>query len=82
LNDARTRQKSPAWRATYRATRPKVERKLAHLMRRRHGGRRARMRGTERVAQDFALLCAADNLRRLATLEAPIRVSRAAVAGQ
>jgi hypothetical protein len=82
LNDARTRQKNPAWRATYRATRPKVERKLAHLMRRRHGGRRARMRGTERVAQDFALLCAADNLRRLATLKAPIRVSRAAVAEQ
>jgi hypothetical protein len=81
LSEARTRQKNPAWRANYRATRPKVERKLAHLMRRRHGGRRARMRGTERVAQDFALLCAADNLRRLATLDAPIRVLRTAVAG-
>jgi hypothetical protein len=81
LSEERTRQKNPAWRTNYRATRPKVERKLAHLMRRRHGGRRARMRGTERVAQDFALLCAADNLRRLATLEAPIGVLRTAVAG-
>ena len=45
LAAARTRQRDPAWKADYRATRPKVERKLAHLMRRRHGGRRARMRG-------------------------------------
>jgi len=81
LRDTRTRQKSPEWRAKYRATRPKVERKLGQLMRRRHGGRRARMRGTERVAQDFTLLCAAVNLGRLATLEAPIRVNHAAVAG-
>jgi hypothetical protein len=82
LRDTRAQQKNPAWRAKYRATRPKVERKLAHLMRRRHGGRRARMRGTERVAQDFAMLCAAVNLRRLATLEAPIRVNHAAVAAK
>lgn len=73
LRDARARQKSPAWRANYRATRPKVERKLGHLMRRRHGGRRARMRGTERVGQDFTMLCAAVNLHRMATLAAPIR---------
>jgi hypothetical protein len=73
LRDARARQKSPVWRANYRATRPKVERKLGHLMRRRHGGRRARMRGTERVGQDFAMLCAAANLHRMATLAAPIR---------
>jgi hypothetical protein len=31
-------QQDPAWRAQYRATGPKVERKLGHLMRRRHGG--------------------------------------------
>jgi len=68
LQQARTRQKSPAWRAGYKATRPKVERKLAHLMRRRHGGRRARVRGTERVTHDFTMLCAAENLRRLAAL--------------
>jgi hypothetical protein len=68
LTTARTRQKDPAWQADYRATRPKVERKLAHLMRRRHGGRRARMRGRARIAADFALLAAATNLTRLATL--------------
>ncbi|TKC88629.1 transposase [Polyangium fumosum] len=68
LQHARTQQRSPAWRAGYKATRPKVERKLAHLMRRRHGGRRARLRGTERVTRDFTMLCAAENLRRLAAL--------------
>lgn len=82
LRDTRARQKSPEWRAKYRATRPKVERKLGQLMRRRHGGRRARMRGTERVEQDFAMLCAAVNLHRLAMLEAPIRVNHAVVAGK
>ena len=49
LADARTRQTDPAWIADYRSTRPKIERKLGHLMRRRHGGRRARVRGTQRV---------------------------------
>jgi hypothetical protein len=68
LAAARTRQTNPAWQADYRATRPKVERKLAHLMRRRHGGRRARMRGRNRIAADFSLLAAAVNLARLATL--------------
>jgi hypothetical protein len=68
LATARTRQQDPTWRADYRATRPKVERKIAHLMRRRHGGRRARMRGRARVAADFALLAAAVNLARLAVL--------------
>ena len=56
LAAARACQRDPAWLADYRATRPKVERKLAHLLRRRHGGRRARMRGLVRVAQDFKLL--------------------------
>jgi hypothetical protein len=69
LIEGRERQKSPERRASYKATRPKVERKLAHLMRRRHGGRRSRMRGTERTGQDFILLCAAANLHRLAMLE-------------
>jgi hypothetical protein len=53
LDRARKRQRDPNWRARYRATRPTVERKLGHLMRRRHGGRRARMRGRLRVAHDF-----------------------------
>ncbi len=68
LAPERKRQKDPAWTALYSATRLKVERKLGHLMRRRHGGRRARMRGRTRVAQDFALLAAASNLARLAVL--------------
>ena len=65
---ARAVQRDPAWRADYRATRPKVERKIGHLMRRRHGGRRARVRGRARVGADFALLGAAVNLARLAVL--------------
>jgi hypothetical protein len=65
---ARARQRTPAWLADYRATRPKVERKLAHLLRRRHGGRRARVRGLVRIRQDFKLLAAAVNLARLAVL--------------
>ena len=68
LAAARIEQADPAWRADYRATRPKVERKLAHLMRRRHGGRRARVRGQPKIAADFALLAAAMNLARLAVL--------------
>jgi hypothetical protein len=68
LTAARAQQKEPNWKADYQATRPKVERKLAHLLRRRHGGRRARMRGTLRIGADFALLAAAVNLARLAKL--------------
>lgn len=68
LSGERERQKAPTWKARYKATRPKVERKLGHLMRRRHGGRRARMRGRLRVAHDFSLLAAATNLARMAVL--------------
>ena len=68
LAAARARQRDPDWITDYRATRPKVERKIAHLMRRRHGGRRARVRGTTKIAADFALLAAAVNLARLAVL--------------
>jgi Transposase DDE domain/Transposase domain (DUF772) len=68
LARARAAQADPAWRADYTATRPKVERKLGHLMRNRHGGRRARVRGRTKVAADFCLLAAAVNLARLAVL--------------
>ncbi|HMC08913.1 MAG TPA: transposase [Actinomycetota bacterium] len=68
LQEARQRQADPDWQADYRATRPKVERKFGHLMRRRHGGRRARMRGELRVGQDWKLLSATTNLARLAVL--------------
>ena len=68
LADARHRQSDPAWKADYHATRPIVERRLAHLKRRWHGGRRARVRGRPKVDADFNLLAAAVNLARLATL--------------
>jgi hypothetical protein len=68
LARARAHQRDPDWRADYRATRPKVERKIAHLMHRRHGGRRARVRGQAKIAADFNLLAAAHNLARLAVL--------------
>jgi len=68
LTAARERQQDPDWIADYRATRPKVERKFGHLMRRKHGGRRARVRGITKIGADFALLAAAVNLARLAVL--------------
>jgi hypothetical protein len=68
LATGRAASRDPVWLADYRATRPKVERKLAHLMRRRHGGRRARVRGRLKVGADFSLLAAAVNLARLAVL--------------
>jgi transposase len=68
LHRARQKQSDPEWKKQYRQTRPKVERKLAHMMRRRHGGRRARVRGRLRVGHDFSLLAAAVNLKRLAIL--------------
>jgi hypothetical protein len=61
-------QAEQSWRDGYRATRPKVERKLAHLVYRRHGGRRAHMRSTAKVDADFRLLAGAGNLARLARL--------------
>jgi hypothetical protein len=68
LAQARAQAQDPKWLDDYRATRPKVERKLAHLMRRRHGGRRARVRGRNKVDADFNLLAAAHNLARLAVV--------------
>lgn len=68
LARARAAQADPAWKADYRATRPKVERKLGHLMARKHGGRRARVRGTRKIDADFNLLAAAVNLARLGVL--------------
>jgi hypothetical protein len=68
LAEARRLQREDHWRADYRATRPKVERKVGHLMRRKHGGRKARVRGQSRVDCDFRLLAAAINTARLAVL--------------
>lgn len=79
LDRHRARQRDDAWKQRYRKVRPRVERKIAHLMRHKHGGRRARVRGRARVKQDFALLAASINLARLAALG--VRVVRAATAG-
>jgi len=68
LARARERQQDPDWTADYNATRPTVERKISHLTRRKHGGRRARVRGKPKVSADFQLLAAAVNLARLAVL--------------
>ncbi|MFF3572256.1 transposase [Nocardia jiangxiensis] len=48
----RERLHDPAWKGDYRATRPKVERKIRNLMHRRHGGRRARVRGRVEIPDD------------------------------
>ncbi|MDN5805278.1 MAG: hypothetical protein L0H26_11940, partial [Microlunatus sp.] len=45
-----------------------VERKIGHLMRRRHGGRRARVRGQTKIDADFQLLATAVNVARLGVL--------------
>jgi transposase len=68
LDRNRKRQRDEEWKKRYRKVRPRVERKIAHLMRHRHGGRRARVRGRERVQRDFAMLAASVNLARLAAL--------------
>lgn len=68
LHRHRQRHVQPESKARYRATRPKVERKIAHLMRRTHGGRKARVRGRIKIGHDFALLAAAENIRRLAAI--------------
>jgi hypothetical protein len=54
-------------------------RKIGHLTRRRHGGRRARVRGQTKIAADFALLAAAVNLARLAVLGLHTHPARRAV---
>ena len=56
LRDQRERCAGPSFAADYRATRPKVERILAHLMLRRQGGRRARVSGRRKLDADFNLL--------------------------
>ena len=56
----------PGWRLPRDPTQGGA--KLAHLVRRRHGGRRVRVRGLAKVAADFNLLAAAVNLARLGVL--------------
>ena len=68
LQRARREQAEPEWITAYRADRPLVERKIAHLVRRSWGGRRGRTRGLKRIATDLDTRAAAINWARLATL--------------
>jgi IS5 family transposase len=61
-------QADPDWQDAYTGTRPKVERKIAHFVRRSWGGRKARVRGKTRIATDADTRAAALNWSRLATL--------------
>jgi IS5 family transposase len=68
LQQAKAEQADPEWEAAYQGTRPKVERKIAHFVRRAWGGRKARTRGLRRVSTDADTRAAAVNWARLATL--------------
>ena len=80
LQAARAEQTTPEWVEAYRADRPIVERKIAHLARRLWGGRKARCRGLARVATDVDTRAAAVNLARLAVLGVDFRAGRWAIA--
>jgi Transposase DDE domain/Transposase domain (DUF772) len=68
LQQAKKRQRDPAWQAAYRTHRPTVERKIAHFTRRPWGGRKARCRGQARILTDILTRAGAINLARLAAL--------------
>ena len=68
LQAHKAQQRDPSWQEAYTSTRPKVERKLAHFVRRAWGGRRARVRGQLRIATDADTRAAAINWARLGTL--------------
>ncbi len=68
LQMARAEQGTPEWQARYRADRPKVERKIAHFVRRPWGGRQARVRGRRRISTDVDTRAGALNWARLAVL--------------
>jgi hypothetical protein len=68
LQEHKAAQADPDWQDAYTRTRPKVERKIAHFVRRSWGGRKARVRGSARIATDADTRAAACNWARLATL--------------
>jgi len=61
-------QQAPEWQQADKATRPKVEPKIGHFVRKPWGGRKARARGLGRVLTDIVTRAAAVNLARLAVL--------------
>jgi hypothetical protein len=81
LQAAREEQRHPEWLAAYRANRPRVERKIAHLVRRGWGGRRGRTRGLRRIATDLDTRAGAINWARLATLGVTFGTSGWTLAG-
>ncbi|MHB1854362.1 MAG: IS1182 family transposase [Acidimicrobiales bacterium] len=68
LQAHKAEQRNPQWQQDYKATRPKVERKIGHMVRKPWGGRRARTRGVARVFTDVVTRAAAVNFARLAAL--------------
>lgn len=68
LQQARSEQQDPDWQARYRSLRPRIERKIAHFVRRPWGGRYARVRGLQRIRIDVNTRAGALNWARLATL--------------
>jgi Transposase DDE domain/Transposase domain (DUF772) len=68
LQDHKAVQATPKWQEAYKATRPKVERKIGHIVRKAWGGRKARARGVARVTTDVVARAAAVNLARLHVL--------------
>ena len=65
---ARDQQRTPQWQAALSGQRPKVERKISHLMHRAWGGRHAHVRGHHHVATDVDTHAGAINFARLAVL--------------
>ncbi len=68
LQRAKAAQQTEEWKARYRADRPIVERKIAHFTRRPWGGRKARVRGLQRIKTDVATRAGVLNWARLAVL--------------
>ena len=68
LQRAKAVQRSEEWKTQYRTDRPIVERKIAHFTRRPWGGRKARVRGLERIRTDVATRAGVLNWARLAVL--------------
>jgi hypothetical protein len=68
LQTHKAEQQTVQWQQAYTATRPKVERKIAHFVSRVWGGRKARTRGKDRIATDVDTRAAALNWSRLNTL--------------
>ena len=68
LQRAKAAQHREEWKVRYRTDRPIVERKIAHFTRRAWGGRKARVRGLERIKTDVASRAGVLNWARLAVL--------------